>query len=464
MIKKYLKTIKRLKKNERGVTIVYLAVAMPVFLGFAGLAFDASLWYMERRILQSTVDAATMAAAFSYHNGGSDTDMLTYATNSASTNNYTVSGSNTLAINEPPTSGNFNGQAGYIQGVITSPGTSLFSAAIGFQPPTINVSATATVTNNGEACMVALHETADKAIELSGSATVDMDCGVASNSNSNEAVYLNGNIDISAEPAISADGDVYEGGSSSVAADTEIIPHNGDVSDPYADIVAPSNGCDVTFGNGTSGTLAGNTSSSFIAEDLDGDGNGLGTYTLQPGTYCQDFPIDGLEVTLAPGQYVLDGADFDVQSSGTILTGDAISIVLTGDNPADVGQIDIQGGTIQLQAITPTDRADGTVTGVAEAYEGVLFYVDRIAPFASTGTDTHLINGNANMILDGSIYIPTQMIDYLGTTGNNTTCTQVIASMVKVSGNTDTTIANTTSNCVALGGSAATIDLVLLVE
>lgn len=454
----------RILKSEKGVTAIYFGLAMPVFLGFAGLAFDASMWYMERRILQSTIDSATLSAAYSDRNGGTADNMLTAAKSSAEINNYSVGGSKTLVVNSPPTSGRFSGQSGYIQGELTAPARGFFSAAFGVSSPTISTRATATVLTNGTACMVALNQTADKAIELSGSANIDMNCGVASNSDSSQAAYLNGNVTISAEPAISADGDVYEGGSSSVADDTEIIPNNGDVKDPYDNIEVPIDvGCDITFGNGPSGTLSGNVSSPFITEITDPGGTVVG-YELEPGRYCGDFPIDGETVELQPGQYVLENADFDVNSSGTSLTGDAVSIVLTGDSPADIGQIDIQGGNINIQAISPTDRSTGTVTGVSPAYDGVVFYVDKNAPFAATGNDTHLINGNSNIIIDGSIYIPSQLIDYLGSTGNSATCQQVIASMIKVSGNTNTTITNSTAACEALGAKSALIQLVLLVE
>jgi hypothetical protein len=143
---------------------------MPVFLGFAGLAFDGSIWFMERRWQQSNVDAAVMSAAYSHFNDGTDAQMLAAATASATDNNYTVGGDFTLVINSPPISGDFETLPNYVQATMSMPGEGWFSSAFGADPVIISTTATAGILSNGEACLVALHETADGAMSFGAQA------------------------------------------------------------------------------------------------------------------------------------------------------------------------------------------------------------------------------------------------------------------------------------------------------
>ena len=166
---------------------------MPVFLGFAGLAFDGSIWFMERRWQQSNVDAAVMSAAYSHFNDGTDAQMLAAATASATDNNYTVGGDFTLVINSPPISGDFETLPNYVQATMSMPGEGWFSSAFGADPVIISTTATAGILSNGEACLVALHETADGAMSFGGTSSTTTNCGLASNSDSDTSVEAKGN-------------------------------------------------------------------------------------------------------------------------------------------------------------------------------------------------------------------------------------------------------------------------------
>ncbi len=52
----------------------------------------------------------------------------------------------------------------------------------------------------GGHCVVGLDETADRTVEFTGTADVTSACGIASNSNSDEAIYVGGNATLIAEP------------------------------------------------------------------------------------------------------------------------------------------------------------------------------------------------------------------------------------------------------------------------
>ena len=51
------------RQDERGATMVYLALVLAVLLGFAGLAIDGSNAYFQRRRMQTAADAAALAGA-----------------------------------------------------------------------------------------------------------------------------------------------------------------------------------------------------------------------------------------------------------------------------------------------------------------------------------------------------------------------------------------------------------------
>jgi Flp pilus assembly protein TadG len=52
-----------LERAQRGQVLVFLAVALPIFMAMAGLAIDGALLLTARRELQSAVDGAARAGA-----------------------------------------------------------------------------------------------------------------------------------------------------------------------------------------------------------------------------------------------------------------------------------------------------------------------------------------------------------------------------------------------------------------
>jgi Flp pilus assembly protein TadG len=52
-----------LERGQRGQVLVFLAVALPMFMAMAGLAIDGALLLTTRRELQSAVDGAARAGA-----------------------------------------------------------------------------------------------------------------------------------------------------------------------------------------------------------------------------------------------------------------------------------------------------------------------------------------------------------------------------------------------------------------
>ncbi len=62
-------------RDERGQSLVYLAVAMVVLLGFVALAIDTGLAFVERRRMQNAADAGALAGVSVLSRGGADAEV-----------------------------------------------------------------------------------------------------------------------------------------------------------------------------------------------------------------------------------------------------------------------------------------------------------------------------------------------------------------------------------------------------
>jgi Flp pilus assembly protein TadG len=58
-----MRTLKKALRDEKGASIIFVAIAMVVILGFAVLAIDASLMQLAKTQLQNAADAAALAGA-----------------------------------------------------------------------------------------------------------------------------------------------------------------------------------------------------------------------------------------------------------------------------------------------------------------------------------------------------------------------------------------------------------------
>ena len=59
----------RLLRDEEGSYLLYMTLAIPVFIGFAGFATEGALLFYNHRTIQSAADAAAYSAAVAYSKG-----------------------------------------------------------------------------------------------------------------------------------------------------------------------------------------------------------------------------------------------------------------------------------------------------------------------------------------------------------------------------------------------------------
>ena len=113
-----------------------------------------------------------------------------------------------------------------------------------------------------------------------------------------------------------------------------------------------------------------------------------------------------------PGTYILTnngGTPGNLTVSGS-LSGSGVTIILTSGN-SNWGYITISGGGI----VNLTPETSG-------AFEGVLIYVDRNAPY----NNHNQITGSASTSLTGAIYLPSQLLTFSGSS-SGTGCLQLVA-------------------------------------
>jgi hypothetical protein len=393
---------------------------LPVIAGFAGLGLDLTHWYSERRVMQNMADGAAIAATHAVMAGADDAAVAAAAQEGAIRNGWDAAEGYTIQTFAPPQGGMYPGLVRAAEVRIGRDVPLYFLGAVGMDPVNVTARATGSGVDNGPQCIIALDHTADRAVNFTGNSSVNLGCGVASNSSSNEAIYVGGNATLTANPA-QAFGDIYVGNSATLVTESPVQPFSQRVEDPYADVIMP-----------TSPTTCSETN--FWAQT----GDIYLSPPLQPGRYCGGLRISGT-ADLAPGTYIVADGDFEIGSQA-VVTGDEVTIVLTGTTPADVGNVKINGGAeVTLSPPTSGDLA------------GILFYQDPNADPGGTNSlgESHF-NGDALVNLTGVLYFPERQVEYGGSgSAAGATCLQIVAKRVKFTGDSD--ITNDPAVCAAFG-------------
>ena len=387
-----LSWLRRLLRSERGNVIVIGAAAMPLMIGAGAVALDTIQLSLWKRQLQRAADSAALAGTRAVVQqkpapAAVDRDMQL---------NSQVPLSATRVVENAPTVGAFAGNPLAVRVVLTSQQRLPFWQFFTSTAPTLQVSATAALVRDGAFCMVSLEEGNVAGIDVGGNATLNLGCGMATNSRAAEAITARGSAQITSNP-ISAVGGLTR--SSHFTGATEFNSYASEQRDPYAslpDPVRPPGPCPA-----------------LVVEPND-------TETIAPGCYA-GMTLKG-NVTLQPGTYFIDGGSFDATSQASI-TCNGCTIVLSSstaaNNPSSIASLEINGGA-QLNMTAPSSGP----------YGGVLFYQDRRAPLLN---DVR-INGHASGALEGALYLPRANIRMNGSSSMNTQCFQIVGRRLNFTG------------------------------
>ena len=351
--------------DDGGGVLVYAAIALPILFGAAGLSVDASVWYQTKRGAQAAADAAALAMAFESVRSGDSSLMLQTAMESASDNGFEAAKGDTIAINSPPTGGDFSGDASAFE-VIVERNTPGFLSSV-LIPGEVTVAARAVArvgtTGPGDGCLWTMDPSGSGALTVTGNADINIGCGIYVNSNHGTALSQGG------ASCVNASSISVVGGASGSCLNPSPAEGVSAQSDPLA-----------TMHGSVSASTAGCDPNDYTAKNKK-------TVTLTPGCYSGNITANpGGTIVFDSGNYVLDDATLDFKGD---VEGNGVSFHLTA-NSDEIITINSQAN-INLVA----HENDG------DPMAGVLFYQ---APGSPSGIE-HKINGGADLYMEGIVYL-----------------------------------------------------------
>jgi hypothetical protein len=274
---------------------------------------------------------------------------------------------------------------------------------------TVKASATASYSNAGDACVLALSPSAAKATDFAGNSSLTLDgCSVMSNSLASNAFNVQGSANLSV-PCAYASGGASVGGTLSLTTCGAVKTGQPPVADPYSSLTMPTAGNPKSFN--ANNPKCGDTYSSMALKT---------TINLNSGNSSSCV-------------YTISGGALDLNANANV-TCNNCTFYLTN------------GATLTMNGNSQTNLSAPT----SGSYKGMLFISDR------SNTGSLQVNGNNSSSITGAIYAPDGNVSYLGNFAGTSGCTQIVAQTVSWSG--DTTF---NDNCSAYGMSAVHVGSVV---
>jgi len=427
----FLDGLRRLCYDRRGNALMMTAFALPFVIASAGIGVHTMQLSLVKRQLQREADSAALAGAYSLFQSQGNTAATAQA-NKALTQNALVTNATATITPGSYTSGSATyTSAMYVrlESVQATPLMALFGSAT----TGISAEARAAIVPDGKVCFLALESGTTTGVTFAGNSTLDLGCGVGTNSISvAAAVNVNGQPIVTASPIVAMGGIPL---STAYSSGTVLMPNHAQLPSPFANSNLDPSSSSVSNGackNGSnwrtidisSGTTVDSSSGSPYAPGCYGTINVQGTLTLAPGVYylANGANNAGLQVG-AQGHLTCNGCTFVLTSTTT-------------NNASSFATMSINGGA----EVDISPSTSGT-------YAGITIYRD-IRAAASNQCCT--INGNSNSSLSGAFYFPNDTLTFNGTSGMSLSCFQMVALRLSFSGNS--TITNT---CTPAAGTAS---------
>lgn len=360
----------RIHRDERGQTIILVALSLPLLLAFVGIAVDVGALFKDKRTLQTAADAAAMAAALNL--SGNYTQAATAA---ATANGYTNAANGvTVTVNDPPTWPGSNylssgGTAnGYVEVTITKTESTIFLALFGY--PSVNVLARAVATNTGPGvCMLTgLGSVPLLTTPLVVSGTVlARQCGVVVNTANSPPMAVSGSLSAT---SIGAVGSCGSGNSScqnsSPTPASGIIPY----TDPFAALAQPTcaGGANLIINGGTQVLPAGCYNSLTAS----------GTYTITlSGAYLFSGPVS----LSGNGTITGTGVTLFMTPGGSLTVNSPVVMNLTAPNTTS----STYNGILFAQGSTNPNPATIEISPTS-TLQGIFYFPDASLTINTTGT------------------------------------------------------------------------------
>jgi Flp pilus assembly protein TadG len=388
---------REIRESREGAVAIQMGLIFAALLGTGALASEIGFVTYKHRQMQSAADAAAFGAAVALSKSSSANFTLVAKGLAASVSCVGCSPAPfvdgaygvTVAVNDPPATGTYAGQAGYVEVIITQPQTLYIVGAVNSLTGSANPSGlfnlgVQAVAGTGLAniCMLALGTTG-AAFKLNGSVTVgNSNCGIADNSASNPSTDIKGGS-ATIYGQFSSNGPQNTSGNN---ANFKTPPKTGvTTTDPY-------------IANGENAwVLAQATSPLKPASNCTSPNLSSGSATVQ--TYCN---VTG--GTLSNNVYYVNSI------SGSVTVTNATVVVY--------GSASFGNSTVKITAPTSTSAKGESGLGLVSPNAIAVSFV-----------------GNGSLQLAGAIYLPNQgsQASLAGTV--NVPCAQVIAGTISLSGN-----------------------------
>lgn len=398
-----IEAFKRLWNDKRGNALIIVGAAMPLVIGSAGLASDTIQWALWKRQLQRAADSAALAGVYDriYYNG-STSNVIAAVNKDLSRHNHTDPALLGTPAVDHPTGTNW---ANPVRVTLNVQKKLNFSSFFLASPPVITARATAATVATGVYCVVSLVDTGATGIRSTGNGSLNLGCGMITNSTSLTAAIATGSSTVNATP-VAAVGDIQE---SDNWGGADLLPFTVKQQDPYKNVVVPS----FPACKGTTSRIRLVSSSPTLDRSTDAAGS----------VQCvSEIDVNGT-LKLGPATYVIDGGNFTAGAQANIsCTGCTIILTNSDSGTPPIGTVDINGGA-NIVMSAPS----------AGPFDGILFYQDRRAPVSDTIVNK--INGNADSVFGGAFYFPNQQLQINGTAGLDISCGQFVSYVIEFAGN-----------------------------
>lgn len=404
--------LKALLSEKAGGAALIFAFSLPVLVGFAGLGTDTIQWVLWKRQIQRSADSSAIAGVYQRIQASNTEADVIAAVNKDLTINKNDVGAFVASYPQISMPGDDSKGKNQVNVKVAVSKHLSFSGMFLNSPPLVYAEATAAVIPGGDYCVVSLEKTNVTGITGSGNGSVDLDCGMFTNSTSLNAAIAKGSSSIKTT-TIAAVGGIQESNNWEAA---NYLPFTLPIEDPFANVP---------------GGIPAGTPSQGSFSDKPNDST-----TISPGSYT-GFSVKG-NVTLLPGTYYLNNASLELGSQAKV-NGVGVTIVLTNSSTSASAPI----GTISMNAGANLNISAPSLPGI---YQGIAIYQDRRAPDSIAK-----INGHSSSVITGSVYMPNQELILNGSGSVTFSCMLLVVKRVVFSGNGSL---NMQKNCAGTGTDA----------
>jgi Flp pilus assembly protein TadG len=430
---------KRLLGEKSGNAVLFTALGMPVLIGAAGYAMDMAQMYAWKRELQHSVDQAALAGAWTLAYNKNSQNWSTRAQQEYDANQLMMVDYDTAPTIQLGSYGGLTNNSVIVSARVTK--RLPFSGFLVNKAMTVFARAQATYAEGGtyQACLMALKKGEGDTFVVGGTATVNASCGLGALSCETGAIDIGSNTTVVADTIVTCGtADVLGSPKNADGQPTAVTEGATGISNPFETLPPPTPDSETAKTlNCPNGQAATNTT----------------TY-ISPGKYAgMDMKC---KVVMNPGIYVIDGGVLDLTDNKSHVTGNGVMFLLRNGAQVKIGGSG-GGGVVNLSPLEAADFVGTPNESNKNLYGGMLIYEDTTG---QTSPVAHVFNGNSNITVRGTLYLPNGDLTINGGGNANPMCFQLWASTLKINGNASLTTTCTSTQTNSAGSSAGGVRLV----